>query len=925
MRKIFQTVALLLLISQWATAQERIVSGTVKDKATTDPFPGVNVSVKGTSIGTLSDASGQFRLTAPASATIIVFSFVGFSTQEIPIPSSGTLSIDMEELTSQLEEVVVTVGRGSQRTLTDTPLPVDNFTATELKTSGQISFDKALQYRVPSFNTVNTPVNDATSLFDPYEIRNMGPSRTLILINGKRKNLTSLVYTQTSPGRGETGADLSAIPIDAIKRVEVLRDGASAQYGSDAIAGVMNIILKDNYDATSVSINTGSTFKYGGMSYGVNYNSGANFANKGFINYHISFNQAEAITRKDPIDALSDARDLTNNSPFSISQVQKYLARFPDGNNQNGTPENTSMKSLINGAIPVGANSEVYFNAAYVFRKSQSVANYRQPYWRADHVLLHTPDPSQPDYTVDADSYGDPGTPDDPLTPADEFVPPSAIYTEIAADQAAGNYRGYIGYQPSMEGDLNDYNGTIGFRSQDINGWKQDLSLTVGGNKILFTVANTVNRSLRKNSPIYFKPGGFNFNHVVGNIDFSKSVADNFFVAFGSEFRSENWQLIAGDTASYSGQGANSFFGYLDINAIKATRFNLGAYLDLTWDITEDFLVGGTYRVEKYSDFGNANVFKVTSRYKIGDTFTIRGSVSSGFRAPTLHQQYLSLSQASFSGGDIVITGLANNFSPQARAAGVPKLKAETSNNITFGFGFTPSRNFSLTGDFYSINIKDRIVYSNEVNSISYFINAAETQTQGFDLVAGYRNINVGSAMLGLSLAGNYTIKNELVGGWEEVNANFGGQPIFNQTQESLMTSSRPKYKYILGADLAAGKFAINLYNTLFGPTKFNNGDLSRDLRIEFDPKVVTDLNLAYSFNSHTVFSITIQNLLNVFPEYKFKAENSAGETLLNDPQAVKDQISYITFNGRYPVITYDGSHFTQFGTSYLAQLTYKF
>ena len=188
----------------------------------------------------------------------------------------------------------------------------------------------------------------------------MGPSRTLILINGKRKNLTSLVYTQTSPGRGETGADLSAIPLDAIKRVEVLRDGASAQYGSDAIAGVMNIILKDSYDATTVTINTGSTFKYGGQSLGVNYNSGANFGKNGFVNYHVSFNQADAITRKDPIDAVSDARDLTNNSAFSISQVQKYLARFPDGNNMNGTPSNTSMKSLINGAIPVGENSEVY-------------------------------------------------------------------------------------------------------------------------------------------------------------------------------------------------------------------------------------------------------------------------------------------------------------------------------------------------------------------------------------------------------------------------------------------------------------------------------------------------------------------------------------------------------------------------------------
>lgn len=456
------------------------------------------------------------------------------------------------------------------------------------------------------------------------------------------------------------------------------------------------------------------------------------------------------------------------------------------------------------------------------------------------------------------------------------------------------------------------------------------MSLTVGGNKMLFTVDNTVNRSLRANSPVSFKPGGFAFNHIVGNMDFSKSVRDNLYIALGSEFRTESWELIAGDTASYSGQGANSFPGFQERNAIKATRYNIGAYIDLTWDITENFLIGGAFRMESYSDFGAANVFKITSRYKIGETFTLRGAISSGFRAPTLHQQYLSLSQASFAGGDIIITGLANNFSREARLLGVPRLKAEKSKNISFGFGFNPNRNFSLTADYYSINITDRVVYGSEisnsyVDNISFFVNAAETRTNGVDVVASYRNIAVGSGKLGLNLAGNYLIKNELVGGYQAVNDRFFGLPIFNQTQESLMTSSRPKYKFILGADLAMGKVAFNLNNTLFGPTTFNNADLSSDLRVQFLPKVVTDLNVSYNFNPKTAFSFTIQNILNVFPEFELKAENAAGETILSNPQDVKDQISYITFNGRYPVFTYDGSHFSQLGAMYLAQLTFKF
>lgn len=919
MKHVLPKLMLLLLVSVQAMAQTREVSGTVTDQADGSPISGVNIVVRGTATGTSTDANGRFVLQVPASANTLVVSFVGYVTQEVTIPPSNTVSIVLVPSASELQEIVIAVGsRGPQRTITDTPLPVDNLAVRELQTTGQITFDKALQYRVPSFNTVNTPVNDATSLFDPYEIRNLGPSRTLILINGKRKNLTALVYTQTSPGRGETGADLSAIPTDAIKRVEILRDGASAQYGSDAIAGVMNVILKDRYEGTTISVNSGSTFKYGGVGYGVNYNSGANFGDKGFINYNISFNRQEAAIRKDPIDPARDFTDLTDGSANAQAGVNAFLARFPDGLNKNGTPDNTSAKFLINTAIPVGVNSEVYANAAYVYRKTKSFANYRQPYWRIDQGLLHKRIPGAPDYTGDDYTGGPNG---------------AAVQAAFAADKASGLYEGYIGYQPSFDGDLSDYNGTIGFRSADMGGWKQDMSLTVGGNKMLFTVDNTVNRALVKNSPTSFKPGGFAFNHLVGNIDFSKPLSDKFFIAIGSEFRSENWELIAGDTASYSSEGANSFPGFQQNNAIKANRFNFGAYVDLTWDITENFLIGGTFRSEIYSDFGSANVYKLTSRYKIADVFTLRGSVSTGFRAPTLHQQYLSLTQASFVGGDIVNTGLANNFSKEARLIGVPRLKAEKANNLSFGFGFNPNSNLSLTVDYYQIRIKDRIIYSNEVSdviqgvtidNISFFINAAETQTSGVDIVASYRNLPLGQGRMAINLAGNYTIENELVGGYQALNTNFG-YDIYNQTQESLLTTSRPKTKFILGIDYSLGKFSFNLNNTLFGKTTFNNADLDENLYLEFTPNVVTDLGILYNFTPQFSASLTLQNLLNVFPEYKLKAENPAGESILADPVQVKDQINNITFNGRYPVLTYDGSQFSQMGSMFLIQLNYRF
>ncbi len=245
---------LALISGQILTAQT--VTGNVKDESGA-ALPGVNVIIKNTSMGVVTDFDGNYSIDVDLD-TILVFSYIGYTSQEVVISGQDTVNITLLEGVL-LEEIVMTGSRTPARSNTDSPLPIDVVGVKELTSTGQITFDKALQYRIPSFNTVQTPVNDATSLLDPYEIRNMGPSRTLILINGKRKNLSALLYTQTSPGRGETGADISAFPTDAIKRVEILRDGASAQYGSDAIAGVMNIILKDNPESGSATVRAGIT------------------------------------------------------------------------------------------------------------------------------------------------------------------------------------------------------------------------------------------------------------------------------------------------------------------------------------------------------------------------------------------------------------------------------------------------------------------------------------------------------------------------------------------------------------------------------------------------------------------------------------------------------------------------------------------
>ena len=295
-------ISFYAIISSSLVLAQNNVSGKVSDN-TGKGIAGASVTVGGR--GTQTNTDGGYSLSLPTGSVTITASFVGYASVSKTVNVSGNTTVNFEllETAGELGEIILTTGtRSLPRSSVNTPLPIDVLQSGDLRSTAQLTFDKQLQYRVPSFNTVNTPVNDATTLLDPYEIRNLGPSRTLILINGKRKNLSSLLYVQFSPGRGETGADLSAIPIDAIKRVEILRDGASAQYGSDAIAGVMNVILKDRYQYSTLTFNGGLTHKGDGENYGLAYNGGSNFGSKGFLNYTVDFSQQNSAVRSGIID-----------------------------------------------------------------------------------------------------------------------------------------------------------------------------------------------------------------------------------------------------------------------------------------------------------------------------------------------------------------------------------------------------------------------------------------------------------------------------------------------------------------------------------------------------------------------------------------------------------------------------------------------
>ena len=928
---------LLLLTTAQLIFSQKEITGTVKDEFG-ETIAGANVIEKNTKNGVITDLNGVYKITVDEGA-ILIFSYIGFKTVERSTENT-VIDVILAE-GQQLKEVAITGSRVPARTNTSSPLPIDVFSAKELTATGQVTFDKALQYRVPSFNTVQTPVNDATSLLDPYEIRNMGPSRTLILINGKRKNLSALLYTQTSPGRGETGSDISAIPTDAIKRVEILRDGASAQYGSDAIAGVMNIILKDDVSTGSATLKSGITSEGDGELFGISLNNGTPIGeNNGFLNYTIDFSKTALANRPGTVNSDGEVADFTSGSDADIAFVNEFLSRRPDAGNINGSPETAASKFLINGGYNLSEQSELYFNAAYVFKKVNSFANYRTPYWR-----------SVDDYPYLAN-----------------FFPGSNPNT-------AGGYDGYV---PTFQGDLNDYNGTVGVRSK-INDWNIDVSFTTGGNSQTYKVTNTHNRNevfspstwidtngdggvdvgeitqgaplYQANSPQSFDPGGTRFSHNVGNIDISRTLSEKIGIGIGAEFRSEVFEVIEGGLASYDGGGADSFAGNSPENSGKFSRYNIGGYFSIDYDVTDAFLLSGTIRAEDYSDFGGAFVYKLSSRLKLSEKLTARGSVSTGFRAPTLHQIYTQKAQYSFVPGQgIQVGGLVNNVSTQAKLLGIPELDAEKSTNFTVGFGAKLNQHFNFTVDYYNIAVKDRIVLSTEIgpsatggtqlddiltsnnlSDLSFFANAIDTKTSGLDFVLNYTGLVIGNGTLGFNLAGNYTIQNEREGAVKNpAIVAAAGQSVVNQTQEALFFTSRPNTKWILGSSFDIGKFGFNLNNTYFGKSTFYQQGLSTDangtfnLRTEFIPKIVTDLGINYNATEKLTIALNINNLLNILPEWEFKAENAEGAAILADPIERQNQFNLITFNGRYSQMSYDGSHFSQLGTIFNLSLNYR-
>jgi len=758
---------------------------------------------------------------------------MGFETKTVNVTDASYLTIVVNE-DNALDEVVVTGSRNKPRTILDSPVPIDNIDVAELVQSGKPTLDRMLTFKVPSFNSQNQAISDATAHYDPADLRGLGPSRTLVLINGKRKNQSAQVYLNRTPGKGEVGVDLKSIPTAAIERVEVLRDGASAIYGSDAIAGVMNIILKKDVEYSTFSTKAGITSEQDGFSLSSDFNTAFGFGDGGFVNVTLGYYKQETTNRAGiASDVGSTPRDIA------------WLAANPRAGMTVGQPAMEKKDLFVNMEHPIGDNSTLYSFHGYTTRDGQSFAYYRAPYWRND--------------VADAN-----------------FI--------------TKNPNDFIGYQPTFETKINDYINSIGVKFPIAEGWNADASVTYGSNDVDVTVNNSVNRDyLADNgtSPRTFNPGGYAFTNIVGNFDVNSQLSDALGLALGMEFKQESFKAIEGNPLSYYGAGSDSFAGIKPDEAGKWSRNNLALYTQLDYDVNEKLLLGVAGRYEDFTDAGSNFSWKANGRYKLGSKGALRASYSTGFRAPTLHQSHITLSQYIIVAGssEPLLQGTLANDNPAVQALGVPSLTHEISKNLSAGLTYKFDRNFSASVDFYQIQVDDRVLFSSQIGSdgddtttnpveqilqannvvaVQVFINAGDTKTTGADIVLNYRNIEMGEGKLHASFAANFNKTTIDAINTPQTIAD-AGYDIFDRQEQGLITNSRPRSKMVLGLNYIGDAWDVSLNNTRFGEVTVTAPASGTDQ--ELSAKITTDLGLGYKLTDRITFNANINNIFDVYPD----------------------------------------------------------
>ena len=840
------------------------ISGTIESPDLDAPLSGVTITIPGTKLKTVTDDEGHYELVVPPGTVKVHFEFAGFTPEDrtVAVTVGATAKLDVPLATIPLlNETIVVVGSRTPRTNADTTVPVDVVTSEEIARSGRTETGRILHTLAPSFISTPQTVADGSDHVDPASLRGLGPDQVLILVNGKRRHRSALMHINGTFGRGTVGTDLNAIPSGSIKRIEILRDGAASQYGSDAIAGVINIVTKDITDLVDMTAETGITATRDGAQFKTSANYGFKVGEKGFVNITGEFLQRQATNRAGTYTGTvySDDRAM-DDQMLAANGLTRQDFRMKIGESSV-----TAGMGEFNLMLPVSDVTQFYSFGDVSHRRGAAAGFYRFPKQTSQNV--------------------------------GEFYP--------------------NGFLPEIHPTIDDSAITIGVRRK--GAWTVDASLTHGQSDFRFDIENSVNASLGTSSPTTFDAGALASSENVANLDLLRKLDVKELKAvslvLGTELRIENYQIHAGDEASYKlgdetfgmppvrkAPGAQVFPGYTPDNEVDRTRDSIGVYGGVESELNKDIAIDLGGRFENYSDFGRSLIGKIATRAKLGGGFSLRAAASTGFRAPSLQQLWFSNVSTLFlpdSTGVLqpaqVLT--SNNESPVTKAFGIPKLKEERSINLSGGLSFRPRDNFLITVDGYFIRLRDRIVLTSQftnanpvvadilkpfpgVSQAQFFANAVDTDTRGLDFVIDYSH-EVGDGNISLTASANFTttrvmhlnlprsLESRFGGNTDQLKTFFFGRLATNRLEDSV-----PHQKGTAGVRYSLKGLSALIRANYYGRVRYRADDGAADE--VFGAKVLFDLDIGYQITKNVQFSVGADNLLNTFPDKVQKDVNSS-------------------------------------------------
>ncbi|RIJ14909.1 TonB-dependent receptor [Henriciella mobilis] len=742
-------------------------------------------------------------------------------------------------------QIVVTGTRSADRTALETAVPVDVFPVEELTDTGRVELNQILTTTVPSFNFNQTAINDGTDIVRPATLRGLAPDQTLVLVNGKRRHSAALVNINGSVGRGSAAVDLNTIPTTAIGSVQVLRDGASAQYGSDAIAGVINVLLREESSGGGVNVRYGAHVtdpeglnrsEIDGQTTTVGGWAGFGLGEDGFLTV-----SAEYSLRKRTNRAGLDPRQQFPDLP-EFDEAERTFNRL-NHNYGNGRAEN--INGFFNAGYTLDNGAELYAFGGVQDREGESPGFYRR--------------------AIDARNIAE-------IYPA--------------------------GFLPVIGGDVLDYSLGGGIRGT-ANEWDYDVSVVKGSNELDYSVNNSLNASLGPTSQTSFDAGSLKFDQLTFNADivrtFDTLLPGTTTLAFGAEYRDENFEIEAGEEASWiqgpfpatdyfgnpisptAAAGSQVFPGFTPESAVDEGRDASSIYGEVEWEPNDRTLLSAALRYEDYSDFGDTTTGKIAGRYDFTDQVAIRGAISTGFRAPSLQQQYFTAISTNFIDGVPFEVGTFPATSPAAIALGGGQLQAEESVSYSLGTVITPTPDWFVTIDAYRIDIDDQIFLTENLGGaevqqvladagvnaqlVRFFQNGIKTETTGIDIVTKYDFDFGDMGDLGVSAAFNYS-KTEVTD--VPQNQVIPSLTLFGRDRTLTLEESAPETKLILSADYGYKIADFNVRATRFGDVVDPSNNPDNDFTLEAD--WIIDASVDFQVSERVSLGLGADNVLDEYP-----------------------------------------------------------